>query len=106
MSVQPEPDRPRRVGIGFPERAAPLRIPEIKIEVVDEGHLAGPVHMRVASFLLSFPGPRSPNRCLLLRDPDQNHSVLAIVRRRFQIRASNFLFVLALLEMHDRNMMS
>src|SRR6266508_1160768 len=92
---------PRGVSIGFPKSAAPFRIPDIKIEVVDEGHLAAPVHMWVASLLLSFSWPRSPNRCLLLRDPDQYHAVFAFLRRRFQIRASHFLLILALLEMYD-----
>src|SRR5438128_4115487 len=57
MAIQPKPDRIGGVGIGFPERAAPFRIPEIKIEVVDKGHLTAPAHMWVASLLLSFPRP-------------------------------------------------
>src|SRR5437764_14811422 len=62
--------------------------------------------MGMASLLLSFSRPRSPNRCLLLRDPDQYHAVFAFLRRRFQIRASHFLLILALLEMYDGNMAS
>src|SRR6266699_681286 len=62
--------------------------------------------MWMASLLLSFPRPRSPNRGLLLRHPDQNYAVLALVGRRPQIRASQFLLILALLEMYDGNMVS
>jgi hypothetical protein len=60
----------------------------------------------MASLLLSRPGPRSPNRCFLLRDPDQNHAILALLGCHFQIGASDRLFVLALLEMHEGDMVS
>jgi len=62
--------------------------------------------MGVAGLLLPFPRPRSPYGCLLLRHADQHHKVFAFARRRFQIGTSCFLFVLALLEVHDRNMVS
>jgi hypothetical protein len=67
VAIEPKPDGPGRIGIRFPERRPPLRIPEIKIEMIDIGHLAAPIHVRVARLLLPFPRPRSPDRCFLLR---------------------------------------
>src|SRR5882724_2258262 len=103
MTIEPQPDGKGRIGVGLPERPAPFRIPDIEIEMIDEGHLATPVHVRVAGSLLPFPRPRSPHRRLLLRGPDQHYPVFALARRRFQVRTRGLLFVLTLLEMHDRN---
>jgi len=83
VAIQPQPDRKRCVSVGLPERRAPFRIPEIEIEVIDIGHLAAPIHVRMAGLLLPFPRPRSPDRCLLLRHADEHHPVLAFPRRSF-----------------------
>jgi hypothetical protein len=106
VAIQPQPDRKGRIGIGLPERCAPFRIPEIEIEVIDQGHLATPIHVRVTGLLLPFPRPRSPDGGFLLRHADQHHPVFAFPRRSFQIGPRCFFFLLSLFEVHNGNMLS
>jgi len=106
VAIQPDPDRIGRIRVGLPERPAPLRIPEIEIEVIDIGHLPSPIHVRVAGLLLPFPRPRFPNRCFLLGYADQHYAILTLTRCCLQIGKSCFLFLLAFFEVHDRNVLS
>jgi hypothetical protein len=52
--------------------------------------------------LLPLPFPRTPDRGLLLRDPDQNHPAFTTFSGcRFQRGTGHFLLALTLLEVHD-----
>ncbi len=73
VAVEPDPDRPRGVGVGLPERSAPVRVPQVKVEVVHERHLPSPLHMRMAGLLLTLRDPGPPDGCLLLGDADEDH---------------------------------
>src|SRR5262249_11284691 len=105
MPVEPKPNRKRGIGVGLPERSTPFRIPEIKIEVIDIGHLPTPIHVGMGCLLLSFPRPRPPNRGLLLCDADQHYAILCFTSCRFQVRASQLFFILSLVELHDGDLM-
>src|SRR5213594_1012075 len=104
VSVEPQPDRERRVRVRLPKRSAPLRIPQVKVKVVHERHLSAPIHVRVRSFLLPLPRPRCPSRRLFLADADQDYSVLSLACRGFKIGPCDRLLVLPLLELHDWNL--
>jgi len=105
MPVEPKPNGKGGIGVGLPERSTPFRIPKIKIEVMDVSHLSAPIHVRMRGLLLPFPRPRPPAGCLLLRDANQHHAILPGSRRRFQVRASQFFFILSLLKLHNGNLM-
>jgi hypothetical protein len=81
VAVEPQPDRAGGIGVGLPERRPPLRVPQVEVEVVDEGHLPAPLHVRVRRAPLALGRPRPPHRCLLLRDADQRHPAGASGRR-------------------------
>src|SRR5712692_7636399 len=66
VPVEPQPNRKGGVGVGLPKGPAPLRIPEVKVEMIHEGHLPAPVHVRVRVLFLTLPGPGTPSRGLLL----------------------------------------
>ena len=57
MAVEPEPNRIGGVGVSLPERRAPVRVPEVEIEVIDIGHLSAPFHVRMSGFLLALALP-------------------------------------------------
>src|ERR1700674_5472782 len=82
VAVEPQPNRKWGVGVGLPKGPAPLGIPEVKVEMIHEGHLPAPLHVRMRVVFLTLPGPRAPSRGLLLRDPDQHHAVFSLARRR------------------------
>src|ERR1700682_913119 len=104
MPVEPEPDRIRRVGVGLPEGRAPLRIPQIEIEMVDEPHLAAPLHVGMLGLLLSLPFPRAPGRGFLLSNPNQDHrAIAALFGRGAQQRLSDLLLVFFLGEVANGN---
>src|SRR3954471_13849858 len=63
VTVEVDPNRPRRVSVGLNERRTPLRIPDVEIEVVHERHLPAPLHVRVPRLLLALGRPRPPHRC-------------------------------------------
>ena len=106
VTVQPDPDRIRRIRIGLPERPAPFRIPQVEVEVVDERHLPAPLHVRMRGVFLSLRLPRSPHRRLLLRDPDQCHCALtAAGRGGVDVRAGDRFLVLTLPEVDHRHAM-
>src|SRR5204862_1619210 len=97
-------DRIGRIGVRFPEGASPLRVPQVEVEMVDEHHLPAPVHVRMRPLLLTLSGPRAPRRRLLLADADQYHSLVPVACGGFKIGPGDFLLVLTLLEMHQRNL--
>ena len=104
MTVEPQPNRKRRIRVGLPERPAPLRVPEVEVEMVDERHFPPPVHVRMRPLLLALPGLRAPDRRFLLADADQDHAVFALACRGFQVGPGDRFLVLALLELHHRNL--
>lgn len=72
--------------------------------MVDVRHLATPVHVRVPELLLASANPGAPDRRLLLCDPDQDHLARATFPgRRLDQGSGDGLFVLALLEVPDRD---
>src|SRR6202165_731825 len=71
VPVEPDPHRPGSVGVGLPKRATPVGVPQVEVEVVEEAHLAGPLHMRMRHMLLALGLPRPPYPGLFLSDPDQ-----------------------------------
>ena len=104
MSVEVDPDRPGRIGVGLDERWAPLRIPQVEVEVVHEGRLSAPLHVRVPGLLLALGWPRPPHRRLLLGDADQHHlAVTALVGAGVDQRSGLGLFALTLAEVHHRD---
>ena len=104
MAIEPQPDGKRRIGIGLPKTPTPLGIPQIKVKVIDIGRFTIPIHVRVRFLFLPFLGPRPPHRGFLLCDPNQHHPIFALSSRRFDIGLSYLLLVLALLEIHDRDL--
>src|SRR5713101_6197396 len=62
----------------------------IKVEVIDESHLAAPLHVRMGCSLLAFRLPRAPRRRLLLSNADQHHlAVTTLAGRSAQQRLSH-----------------
>src|SRR5262245_1034651 len=55
VPVEPDPHRPRGVGVGLPKRPTPLGIPQVEVEVVDETHLPAPLHVRMRRALGPWP---------------------------------------------------
>src|SRR5437764_10218371 len=82
VSVEPEPDRIGRIRVGLPEGRAPLGIPKIDVEVIDQDHLAAPLHVRMDCLLLTLLLPRSPGGGFLLGNADQDHLTLAALCSR------------------------
>src|SRR5258708_36779890 len=77
VSVEGDPDRPWTVGVGLPKRAAPIRIPQVEVEVIHESRLSTPLHVRLSRVLLALGPPRLPAERLLLADADPNRSTIA-----------------------------
>lgn len=104
MPIQPEPDRVGRVSVGLPEGPTPVRIPQVEIKVIDEGHLAAPFQVGVPRPFLAFAFPRAPDRGFLLRDADQDDPTFTTLpgRRLDQVAGDSFL-VLALGEVAHGN---
>src|SRR5713101_9782491 len=76
------------------QKGAPLRIPQIEIKMVDEPHLAAPLHVGVLGLLLSLLLPRAPGRGFLLSNPNQDHlAIAALFGRGAQQRLSDLLLV-------------
>ncbi len=99
MPVEIDPDRVGRVGVRLPEGAAPVRVPEVEVEVVDEGRLAAPLHMRAPRVLLALGPPRPPAERLLLRDPEQDDATaITLLRGRLDQWPGIGLLALTLLE--------
>src|SRR6266516_2429955 len=97
LTVEPKPNRKRRIGISLPESPSPFRVPEVEVEVVDVGHLAPPVHVRVRFLLMPLPGLRTPRRCFFLSDSDEYDALLACTGSRFDVGASYLFLVVFLL---------
>src|SRR6516164_156995 len=66
MAVEPKPDGKRSIGVGLAEGPTPLLIPQVKVEMIDVGHLSPPVHVGVGGFFLTFAWPGFPDGGLLL----------------------------------------
>src|SRR5712692_7684807 len=49
----------------------------IEVKVVDEDHLAPPLHVRMCCTFLAFRLPRAPRRRLLLSNADEDHLAVA-----------------------------
>ena len=104
VAIQPEPNRKWSVGVGLPEGRAPLGIPQIEIEVVDEDHLTAPLHMRMAGFLLALLLPRTPGGCLLLSDANEDDlAFAALLSRGAQQWLDDLLLVVTLGEVANGN---
>jgi hypothetical protein len=65
--------------------------------------LPAPIHVGMNSLFLSCARPRAPDRGSLLGRSDQDHAILARSSCGLQIGASQFLFVLSLLELQPGN---
>src|SRR5439155_10573434 len=103
VPVQPDPDREGRIAVDLPERRAPLRIPQVKIEVVDEGHLPAPLLQNPAPAVTPLARPGPPCRGLLLPGADQDNLAVAARSGRLQVRARNLLPVITLGEADHRD---
>ncbi len=91
----------------FQKAGAPFGIPKINVEVVDEDHLAAPLHMRMGRLLLPLRLPRAPRGGLFLGAADQDHLALtALFSRRAQQWLSKLLLVLAFGKVANRNAFS
>src|SRR5438105_1396411 len=107
VAVQPQPDRVGSIRVRLPEGWPPLGIPKIEVEVIDEHHLAPPLHVWMTCLLLSLRLPRAPRGGLLLRDADQHHlAVTALFSSRAQQWLSDLLLVLAFGEVTNGNAFS
>src|SRR5207245_7287365 len=102
--VQPQPDGVGSVGGGLPKSRAPFGIPQVNVKVVDEDHLAAPLHVRMRRLLLPLRLPRAPGGCLLLGNADQNDlGVTTLFSRGAQQRFSDLLLVVAFGEIANGN---
>src|SRR5207344_1607446 len=103
VPVQPDPDREGRIAVDLPERRAPLRIPQVEAEVVDEGHLPAPLLQNPSPAVPSLARPGPPCRGLLLADADHDDLALAASSGSLQVRARDLLPVIALGEADHRD---
>src|SRR5215469_14458491 len=98
MAVEPKPNGKRSIGVGLAEASTPFPIPQVKVEMIDVGHLSPPVHVGVGGFFLTFAWPGFPDRGLLLCPSNEDNPILTFLGRRLQVGESDFFFVLAILK--------